>query len=544
MFDVLISGAQVVDGTGRPRYRADIGISRGKISAIGNLEKAEAKTVLNASGKIVCPGFIDMHSHSDLSILAHRRAASSLVQGITTEVVGSCGWSMAPVKDETKTSVLERLITGLIDKESFESTSFAWHSFGEFMDRAEQEGIGVNIVPQVGQSLIRAHVVGSANRPATKGEIEAMKALVADAMQAGAWGMSAGRSYRPGGFAPTSEIIELARVVGRYGGVYANHMKSEGDDLFGAVEEVVTIAREAEVQAEISHHKAVGKKNFGKVHKSLEMIEEARRSGLAINVDLYPYEFAQVCFLIHLLPVEIWDELQAKTGKPRATSALPSRDEIESYLKNKAAMEKLLQLPSVQKALERLSGYMMINAPSCPEIEGRIIGEYIAEHKLDPVRFMAELIQKDTTSLHAAWPINPDDVRTVASASFASVGTDAFTLDRPLNETPIHPRHYGTFPRVIGRFVKEDNLFGLEEAVRKCTSFPAAVMGIPQRGEIKERYWADLVVFDEATLMDQATAKEPYKEPAGIDYVLVNGHVALEKGKVKPVYAGKVLRKR
>jgi len=542
VLDLVLRNGTVIDGLGRPRFVTDIGISGGKIVALNDLRDAEAGRTLDISNLCVCPGFIDMHSHSDLSIMAHGRAESSISQGITTEVVGSCGWSMAPVKEETKRSVLHRLLTGLVNEEAVDTPNWTWHSFGEFLEALERRGTGVNIVPQVGQSLIRAHVVGTEKRNATPGEIEAMKALLASCMEEGAWGMSTGRSYRPGGFAPREEIVALAKVVARFGGIYATHMKSEGDDLFEAVEEAISIAQEAEVRVEISHHKAVGKRNFGKVERSLDMVREARRKGLPVSVDLYPYEFAQVSSLLRLFPIEIWDYLRKDSPVNQQGRAFPSQEEIEEKLKDPSVIQKLLAYPGIGEALDRMRNYLIVRAPSAPDLEGKILGDYLDEKAMKVEDFLLKLIQKDGFEVHGAWPISMEDVHKVAKAEFATIGTDAFTLDRPISPTPIHPRHFGTFPRVIGRFVREDALFSLEEAVRKCTYLPATVMGIPARGAVSVGYWADLVVFDPAEIKDTATAKEPYKKPEGISYVIINGKVALENGEVKPLFAGKVLR--
>ncbi len=539
MLDTLIRNGTVVDGSGRPAEKADVGILNGRIASVGDLSSAEARTVLDAEGLCVSPGFIDMHSHSDLSLMAHRRSESSLSQGITTEVIGSCGWSTAPVKEETRKSVLKGLISGLVHKEAFESLDWNWHSFGQFLDALEKGGIGTNVAPQVGQSLIRAHIVGTEKRDAAPGEVEAMKALVRQAMEDGAWGLSTGRSYRPGGFAPTAEVIELAKVVGEFGGIYATHMKSEGDDIFESVDEVIAIAEKTGVKAEISHHKTVGRKNYGKVSRTLEMIEKARKKGLRITVDAYPYEFAQASSLLRMLPASLWQHLRGE--KP--AGEFPTEEEVRALLADKGLPDKVKSMPEIASAAERLSNYVIVKAPSTPRAEGRIVEDLATEAGKTAVDVVVELIVADGVDVWAAWPINIDDVHTVIQADFAMGGTDAFTLDRPIPPTAIHPRHYGTFPRIVGRFVNKDHLFTLEEAVRKVTHNPATVMGIRDRGLVEEGYWADLVVFSQAELMDTATGIEPYLRASGIRYVLVNGKVSVDNGTVKPVFAGRVLRR-
>lgn len=540
--DLIIRNGTIIDGSGRLAFTGDIAVREGKITQIGNLSEASAELTLDASGLSVCPGFIDMHSHSDLSLMAYRRGESSLSQGITTEVIGNCGWSMAPVKEETRQSVLRGLISRLVHKEAHDNLDWSWHSFGEFMDRLEAGGIGVNVAPLVGQSLLRAHVVGTEKRGAAPGEVEAMRALVRQAMEDGAWGMSTGRSYLPGGNAPTEEIIELAKVAAEYDGIYATHMKNEGDELFDAVDEVITIAEKTGARVEISHHKAVGKRNFGKVHRSLEMIDKARRRGLQITVDVYPYEFSQASSLAMVLLRQAWSKLPDTWKAGRGPGELPSPEEIDAALKNVATVEKAKNLQEMVLAAEKMSDYLVVRAPSSLEAEGRVLGGIAAEAGKSMVDLIAELLVGDRLDVWVAMPISIEDVHTVISADFAVGGTDAFNVDRPIWPTPIHPRHFGTFPRIAGRYVTQHHLFTLEDAIRKCTYIPATIMGIHDRGLVQVGYWADLVVFDPARLMDMATGVQPYLRATGIEYVLVNGKVVAEKGKVKPVFAGKVLR--
>ena len=381
-------------------------------------------------------------------------------------------------------------------------------------------------------------MVGTEKRDAAPGEVEAMKALVRQAMEDGAWGISTGRSYRPGGFAPAEEVIELAKVVAEYDGIYSTHMKNEGDEIFDAVDEVISIAEKAGVRAEISHHKAVGRKNFGKVHKTLEMIAKARRRGLGITVDVYPYEFSQASSLIRMLPQEAWEQIRGT----KLESGFPTDDEIRAVLSDKSVLDKVKALPALADASARLANYFIVKAPSSPGLQGRVVEDIVKETGKSAIDVVFDLISADGLEVWAASCISIEDVHTVIKADFAMGGTDGFNLDREI-PTAIHPRHYGTFPRIVGRFVSKDHLFSLEEAIRKVTRSPATVVGIRDRGLVENGYWADLVVFNQAELMDLATGLEPYKRATGIEYVLVNGKIALEKGTVKPVFAGQVLRK-
>lgn len=540
---MLLKGGTVVDGSGRPKFRSDVGVKNGIIKAVQDLSAATADKVLDATGLVVAPGFIDMHSHSDLSILTHPRAESSISQGITTELVGSCGWSLAPVKKETRHSVLKGLLSGLVSPHAYEDLDWSWHSFEQFMDKMDKAGIGVNVAPQVGQSLLRAHVVGTEKRDVFGGELEAMKCILREAMEKGAWGMSTGRSYRPGGHAPAQEIASLAQVVADYDGIYTTHMKNESDDLFDAVEEAITIGERAGVKVEIAHHKALAKRNFGKVRKSLEMIEAARRRGLRITADCYPYEFAQASSLARYLPQEALSVLQSPDSPESSQLSLLTYENAQFHLTDPDCIARLKELPEVKTAAKRFGDYVIVKCPSCPDVEGRILEEYAAEVGKEPLDLVFEFLAADGLDVWAAAAISLGDVRTVIGAPFTMPGTDAFALDRSISPVPAHPRHYGTFPRVVGRFVRE-GLFSLETAVMKSTSLPARTIGLSRRGLVEPGYWADLVVFDPDTLIDTATGIDPYSRATGLKHVFVNGVASMEDGVVKGAFAGKVLRKK
>lgn len=551
MFELVVRNGSIVDGTGRPQHSADIAICEDKIVMIGDLSQASAKRTIDASGMVVCPGFIDMHSHSDLSILSHRKAESSISQGITTEVIGNCGWSPAPCKAETIEYVLDPLIRNLVDKDTFDDFSWEWSSFGEFLDVIEAGGIAVNLVPLVGQSLIRAHVVGVEDRKATLGELEAMQSLLERCLEEGAWGMSTGRSYKPGGFAPTDEIVGLCKVLAKHESIYASHMKDEGEKLIEAVNEVIKIAEATGVIVEISHHKAIGRENFGKVNESLSMIEKARRRGLRITVDVYPYEFSQVSSLARLLPPEVWEEERGCGSSTQENCILKRRiakpifapiDKMKEMLKDSNLSQYIMSYVEAGTALEGLKRCVIINCPSMPDLEGKILGEYADEKGIHLGELVAKLLLSDGLSVHSASSISLKDIHTVMKAPFSSIGTDAFAVDRQLVDVPIHPRHFGSFPRVVGRFVRDDCVFSLEEAVRKCTGFPARVLGLCERGLIEIGYSADIVIFDPFNFADVATGKEPYRQSAGLEYVVINGKVAFEKGQHVNVFSGKVLR--
>lgn len=557
MLDVLIRGGLIVDGTGNPPYVADLGISGGRIAGLGSFEGAEAATVIDARGLAVAPGFIDMHSHSDLSLPSHPRARSSLLQGITTEVAGSCGWSPAPLKGEVAQTVLKMLSEGLLGEVpsqiaagADDGSGPAWHSFGEYLDYLDKHGIGVNLYPIVGQSLIRAHIVGLDRRPATPGEIEAMEALTRACLEEGARGLSTGRSYMPGASSSTAEVVALARVVARYDGLYTSHVKDESGGVVEAVEEAVRIGREAGVRVEVSHHKAIGRENFGKVARTLALMEEARREGIDITCDVYPYSFAQVFSLLGeipgVTPRGAPDDVRASLGQPEF------RERAATEVRKAAARDG--KLPGF---LASPHHYLIVTAGRDADLEGRAFEEVLGIEppgtKKGPpdeawirrlVDRLADLLLEQDLKLHLAALMSEDDVFAVLSHPETMVGTDAFALDRELGErTPVHPRHFGTFPRVLGHYRRSRGLGDLAGVVHKLTALPARKLRLTDRGLLARGGWADVVVFDPETISDRATGKEPYLAPVGVEWVIVNGVMAVERGAVSSDRAGKVLRR-
>lgn len=566
MLDVLIRGGLIVDGTGSTPRQADLAVSGGRIAAIGPLDGAEAASVFDARGLVVSPGFIDMHSHSDLTLPSHRRATSSLVQGITTEVAGSCGWSLAPLKADTARQVLKGLCQGLtgavppeIDLPENGDAEPAWHSFGEYLAYLEDGGIGVNVYPLVGQSLLRAHVVGGDRRRAMAGELRAMEALLDACLDEGARGLSTGRSYAPGANAPAEEIVTLARVVARRGGLYSSHIKDEGSGVLEAVEEAVRIGRESGVRVEVSHHKAVGSPNFGKVALTLARMQQARAEGIDVTCDVYPYAFAQVFSLIEMFREVPGSGLES----PGRSDAEVRRILASSDFREAATTEALKVFARTGKVPGPLSTpahYLVVASGGDHELEGRALDQALALPEglsapdRDPTtapdpRLVREALDRvldfllaQELKVHIAALMDEHDVETVLRHPATMVGTDAFTLDRDLGPgTPIHPRHFGTFPRVLGHYRRERRLDGLAAMVQKITGLPARKLGLGDRGLLACGCWADVVVFDPETIADQATGLEPYRPPVGIKLVLVNGKVALRDDQVAGAQAGRVL---
>lgn len=568
MLDILIRGGLIVDGTGAAPRQADLGVAGGRIVAIGDLDGAESVEVYPAEGLAVAPGFIDLHSHSDLTLPSHPRATSSLVQGITTEVAGSCGWSLAPLKGETAQKVLKGLCQGLtgavppeIDPGADGDGDLAWYSFGEYLAYLEQRGIGVNLYPIVGQSLLRAHVVGGDRRRATTGELRAMEALLEACLDEGARGLSTGRSYAPGANAPTEEIVALARVVARRGGLYTSHIKDEGSGVVEAVEEAIRIGRESGVRVEVSHHKAVGRGNFGRVTETLGLMERARSEGVDVTCDVYPYAFAQVFSLLGAFSDVPGSGLDAPDPPEAEVRRVLARPEFRE-----AAVNELLKLAArtgkVPGPFATPAHYLVVAAGQDHDLAGlpldqalRLPEEPAAAADASPgapdpklvreaVDRVLDFILAQNLKVNIAAVMDEADVETVLRHPATMVGTDAFTLDRELDpRTPIHPRHYGTFPRVLGHYRRDRGLADLAEMVRKITALPARKLGISDRGLLARGLAADVVVFDPETIADRATGGDPYRLPVGLRLVLVNGRTALREGEVLGAQAGQILRR-
>lgn len=531
MYDILIKDGMVVDGAGNPWFKADVGIKNGHIVDVGNLN-SNAEIVIDANRMVVCPGFIDMHSHSDLELLINRYAESKVRQGVTTEVIGNCGISGAPLNDEIKTNL--RKENPILDEAG---VALNWSTMGEYLKTLEKEGLSVNVAALVGHANVRAYVMGYENRPPTKRELEEMKKLTGDSMKAGAFGLSTGLIYPPSSYAETSEIIELAKVVAKYGGVYASHIRGEdAPRLVSSVKEAIEIGECAGVSVQISHHKAHGRPAWGLVKTTLRMIEEARERGVQVTCDVYPYTAASFG-LSALLPPEAHEG-----GIPKMIEKLKSPAWRKRF--RKEMMEGLPKWPS-PFLTAGWDSIMIAYSSKHPEYEGRMISEICSSLGADPFNFVFDLLIEEEASVQVVrFTMREGDVCTVLSHPVSMIGSDASICATYgfLSKGKPHPRAYGTYPRVFKRYVNELGVLTLEEAVRKMTSFPASKLGLFDRGVIRAGMWADIVVFNLKEISDEATYADPHKYPKGIEYVIVNGEIVIEKGEHRKVLPGKVLR--
>lgn len=519
MFDLSIINGIVVDGSGGRPYAADIGISRGRICFIGK-SAPQAKTVIDAAGRRVAPGFIDMHSHSDFSVLADPRLESKIRQGITTEVIGNCGESAAPVTNERLNLINER---NPVEKYGLD---WDWLSMGEYFSRIRRQGTALNIAGLVGHNTIRAAVMGYAERAPDHTELRQMQTLLAHALEEGARGLSSGLIYPPGCYARSDELIALARIVAEHDGFYATHMRNEGDRLVESVTETIAIAEQAGVPVHISHHKATGENNWGKVNISLALIDAANQKGLDVTADQYPYT-ASSTGLTSMLPnwalegtlADVLGRLQSQTIRERLRNETRVRP---SYFANT----------------------WISQCKGCPRYEGMNLEAIAGESGKDPLEAALDLlIQEKTLVQIVSFSMSETDVHTVMRHPGIMVGTDgeAFANVGPMRKGKPHPRAYGTFPRILGKYVRDEKVLSLAAAIRKMTALPARRLGLIDRGRIAEGCWADITVFDADAIRDRATFSDPHQYPSGIDAVLVNGRCVVLEGEHTGRLPGKIL---
>jgi N-acyl-D-amino-acid deacylase len=525
MFDILIKDGEILDGTGKPGYIADIAISEDRIVDIGSFPQETATRFIHANGLTVTPGFVDIHSHTDISLFVNPRAESKIRQGITTEVSGNCGATPFPY-DKNRISGTQKVLARY-------ELELDWLTCGEFLARLEKQGIGINYATFVGQGNIRSAVMGEDDREPTSEEIKQMQNQVAKAMEEGAFGLSTGLIYPPGSFAKTQEIVELAKTAAKYGGIYSTHMRSEGKFLLEAIEEAITICRDGEIPLQISHLKVSGNRNWGKAKLAVEKIANARNAGLPVSADRYTY-IASATGLDSLIPM--WaqdggnDAMLARLRDPEKRTRII--DEMVENIGEESGWEDTLVSNVVTEPNKRFEGK---NLKEIAELRDQEITEAILDL----------LIEEEGQVSAIFFSMNEEETDYILSQPFVSIGTDA-GAKAPyglMSEGKPHPRAYGTFPRALAYYCREKKLFSLPEAVRKMTWVNAEKVGLTDRGKIGKGKYADLVIFNPATVTDTATFLDPHQFPKGIEFVIVNGKVTVEKGGHTGILAGKVLRK-
>src|ERR1043166_4063100 len=529
-YDGIIRNGLVIDGSGRAGYRADLAIKSDRIVQIGKLTNAHGAREINASGLVVAPGFIDMLGQSETYMLIDPRAMSKVMMGVTTEVTGE-GESIAPVND--------RLIKEQEDFNRRYNLTIDWRTLGEYFNRLEKQGAGVNLATFVGATQVREYVVGFDNRPPTAAELEQMKQLVADAMKDGAFGVSTSLQYVPARFAKTEEIVELAKVAHEYGGIYISHQRSEANAIDDSMKEVFEIARRAKIPAEIWHLKTAYKQNWGRMPEILGRIAAARRQGLKITADVYPYVAGSTSLSACLPPWTLeggTDQMVARLKDPQ------TRERLKKEIRADSKTWENIYLDSVGP------GGILIGSVVNRDLEkwqGKRLSEIASAQNKDPLDALFDFIIADHGQTGAIFfMMNEQDMQAALKSPFVSICTDsgARAIDGPLAGSKSHPRGWGTYPRILGHYVRDEQLMPLEFAIHKMTGLPASNVGLKERGLLRQGYFADITIFDPKTVIDRATFEMPNQYPNGIKYVIVNGQLSVDDGKRTPALAGRALR--
>ncbi|MDZ7413472.1 MAG: D-aminoacylase [candidate division KSB1 bacterium] len=525
-YDLIIRGGRVYDGRGGPPVVGDVGIRGERIAAVGDLSHASAGMVLEARGLAVTPGFIDVHSHTDVGLLVNPKAESKIRQGVTTEIAGNCGASPFPLYGKGAERNREEL------RQEFEVEA-EWEDAEGFLRRLEQKKIALNYATLVGHSSIREAVMGLDNRPPTTGELEAMKREVARAMEQGALGLSTGLEYTPGCFASTAEIVELCKVVRKYGGLYATHMRNEDVRVEEALEEAIQIAQQADVPLQVSHLKACQQRNWHKTPRLLERLEQMSRQGLRVHCDRYPYT-AYGTTLKLMFPM--W----AREG---------SDEDFVARLHNDAQWEEMHR--HLEERVAALGSWdrvliTKVGGEGNPAAQGKTVQQLAEESGADPCQVVRQLlIEAQGKVAMCGFAMSEENTERVLAFPLTMVGSDgeAVAPYGILGKGNPHPRFYGTFPRYFGYYVRERGILPLEEAVRRVTSLPAQVFGLQDRGVLAKGAYADIVVFDPRQIRDRATFTEPHQYPVGVVHVVVNGRLVIYNEEHTGCLPGRVLRR-
>ena len=529
-FDVVIVGGHIIDGTGSPWYSGDVGIRDGRIAAIGRLEGAGRKRTIDAAGRVVAPGFIDMLGQSELTMLVDPRLPSKITQGITTEITGE-GDSVAPVN--------EAMLKADAGEYAHLRITPDWRTLREYFGRLERQGMGINLASYVGATSVRRMVLGDADVQPTAAQLDQMRGLVREAMEDGAIGVSSALQYAPAPYARTEELIALAGEAGKFGGIYATHMRSEGDAVLEAIDEAVRIGREGHLPVEIWHLKAAGQRNWGRMPQLVARIEAARAQGVDVSANTYAYTAWFNSFSAFIPP---WahdggdGKLVARLKDPAARARIRA-----DMLNPKGDWDNEWQEIPGPEAIQ----IAVVQNPELKPLQGKRLSEVAALWKEDAIDALCDLLIKDGAFTEVAvFGMDEPDVALALKQPWVSVDNDSqgTSPEGLLGEEHPHPRAYGTFPRILRKYVREEHLLTLEDAIRKFTALPAQRMRLTDRGVLKAGMAADVVVFDPAAIRDLATFERPNQLSVGMEYVLVNGVAVIAQGKMTGALPGKVLR--
>lgn len=506
-YDVLIRNGMLLDGSGSPAIQADLGIRADTIAGIGDLQAATGIREVDASGKYLAPGFINMLSWANESLLVDGRSQSDLRQGVTLEVMGE-GHSMGPINEQMRREMLEGQQDYKFD--------IPWTTLGGYLQHLEEKGTATNFTSFVGNGTLREYVMGYEKRPPAPEELEAMKALLKKAMEEGAVGLSTSLIYVPSGHASTDEIIELAGVAAQYDGMYISHIRNEEDSLLYAVKELIQIAETAGIRSEIYHFKASGQANWQLLDSAIALVEDARSRGIPVTTDMYMYNASSTGLNV-LMPA--W----AKDGGHEKTMA---------YLADPSRRARIIQETSFHVPPERILLVGFKNRDLRPLI-GKTLAQVAEKRGISAAQAVADLIQEDDSRIQVVYfSMDPENIKKKLALPYMSVCSDAgsYTNEGVFLEQSTHPRAYGSFARLLSHFVREEKVISLEEAVRRLTSLPAGNLKLQGRGLLREGYYADVVVFDPQTIQDRATFESPHQYATGVDHVFVNGVQVLDGG--------------
>jgi N-acyl-D-amino-acid deacylase len=529
-FDILIRNGTVYDGSGKEPIQADVATQGDQIVAVYPLPSAQGKIEINAQGQAVAPGFINMLSWSSKSLIEDGHSQSEIRQGVTLQVMGE-GWSMGPLNEAMKQE--------LIEKQTDIKYEIEWTTLGEYLDHLVQRGISTNVASFVGATTVRIHALGHENREPTSEELEHMRKLVRAAMEEGALGVASALIYAPGHYAKTPELIELSKATALYGGMYISHLRSEGEQFLEAIDELIQIAREGNIPAEIYHLKAAGKSNWNKLDEAIHKIEVARTEGLQITADMYLYT-AGATGLAAAIPPWVheggFNELKARLKDPairkqiRREMATPS-SEWENLLFDVESSDGVLLMSFKNEKLKSLTG--------------KTLAQVANMRGLSAEETVMDLVLEDDSHIGAAYfMISEENVAQQVQLPWMSFGSDAKSQkpEGVFLKSNTHPRAYGNFARLLGRYVREQKLISLQEAVRRLTSFPAENLKLEKRGRLTPGYYADVAVFDPETIIDHATFEQPHQYSTGVSHVLVNGVLVLKDGEHTGATPGRFLR--